>query len=114
MYKPILRLITLLSLSIGFYSQANAELMLPVGEQQPSTLENQEITLGGTIANISKNSLEINAVNYQLSKNGVRIHGYDGKLIKPSDLSVGMLVTFEMLQESNLIKISEIWVIKDE
>ncbi len=114
MLKKTALCITILCLGLCCYQLAFAEVMIPAGPSNQTKLQAQEATLGGTIAKFENNLIEINAVKYTLGNNGVRIHGFSGKLIKPSDLKVGMLVNFKALHEGNLVKISEIWVIKDE
>lgn len=96
-------------------SDTKAELMVPMNAADvPATEQSGERKLGGSIAKIDENGLEINAVYYPFSSSGVKIHGMNGKLAKVTDLQLGMLVSFSIATNSQSTKISEIWVLKNE
>lgn len=91
-----------------------AELMVPVGPVDTGNQPVIENRLGGTIANIDQKGLEINGVYYPFKRYGVKIHGMDGKLTRKTMLKPGMLVSVEVTKQTRTVKISELWVIKDE
>lgn len=91
-----------------------AELMLPTEPAKASNQPKTQNRLGGTIAKVDQKGLEINGVYYPFNAYSVKIHSMDGKLTRKSMLKPGMLVSVEVIKRSQTIKISEIWVIKDE
>ncbi len=91
-----------------------AELMVPTEPAKPINQSQAQNRLGGTIAKVDQKGLEINGVYYPFNGYSVKIHRMDGKLTRKSMLKPGMLVSVEVTKRSQTIKISEIWVIKDE
>lgn len=92
-----------------------AGVMLPASKKslQKVTVSN-EIRLGGTIGKIDEDGAEINATYYPFQQASLRVHDFAGKVTNVSALKSGMLVSFKVVQESQSIKISEIWVIRNE
>lgn len=95
--------------------QSSAEIMEPVDpDSQANNQFEREYKLGGTIGKIDAEGVKINSIYYPFNADGVKIHGFNGKLQRPSALQAGMLVSFAFVQDRQSIKISEIWIIKNE
>lgn len=112
----ILQKFTRTCLGLALFSTlqtAVAEVLIPVSDAEP-VISQQSNRLGGSIAMIDENGVEINAIYYPFHQKSIKIHGLNGKLIQPASLKIGMLVSIATIQESQSIKISEIWVIKNE
>lgn len=108
-------LITTGVVMIMFISTSSmAELMVPVGSVNTPPKPTLENRLGGTIATVDQKGLTINGVYYPFNRYRVKIHGMNGKVTRKSMLKPGMLVSVEVIKQNQTVKISEIWVIKDE
>lgn len=116
MYLPILKrfLITALLLPMGLSTSSRAELMVPVDADKLPHQAQTENRLGGTIAKVDQKGLVINGVYYPFDGYSVKIHRMDGKITRRAMLKPGMLVSAEVIKHGQTVKISEIWVIKDE
>lgn len=116
MHLPIFKRFTtaIFVLAMSFSDYCLAELMVPVNPAKPANQAQIENRLGGTIAKVDQKGLEINGVYYPFDGYSVKIHRMDGKLTRRAMLKPGMLVSVEVVKHSQTVKISEIWVIKDE
>lgn len=117
MYLPFFKRLLItpcLMMVLCLSTNTRAELMVATEPAKASKQPQEQNRLGGTIAKVDKKGLEINGVYYPFNGYSVKIHRMDGKLTRKSMLKPGMLVSVEVIKQSQTVKISEIWVIKDE